>query len=167
VAPEPIIIVAAATTLMWAVFYAACLAVLLRGLHRKSHGLVKRAAGFLLSLGILLGFFSAFGNKVLPPDFQARQLMNLPAEAKVFRIEHGEWPGDGTIHFRLPSSRSPEESMETVWTRNVPKPEPSVIQNMTHFKEHYEYVYVYSIMRRILRYDPRTQVYTYIVETNR
>lgn len=162
-APGLGILFAAAVILIWAVFCTGCLAVLLWGLHRKSRPLTMRA-GFLLSLGLLLGFFTAFGNEVLPPGYQARQLMNLPAEAKVIRVEYGEWSGDGTVHFRLPPSRSPEAWIEKVWTMNPVESEAQA-QGLWISKEAYGRLATYGgNSRRELRYDPRTQVYTYSVQ---
>ena len=96
-----------------------CLVCLMVGLQRR-HRTLALAGGFPLALGVAAVLFAALKYRTTPLEARAGDLVNLPPEARVVKVEEGDWAGDGSVYFRLPPSRTPEQWIDVVWLRNPP-----------------------------------------------
>jgi hypothetical protein len=141
---------------------ACLLAVFVKGC-RKKDPLLQLLGGVPFLACVAAGLYLVFWDRVAPLEQQARNLVELPAEAKVLKVEHGDWSGDGSVEFTLPSTRRPEEWLDRIWKANPIKSEapPQQGGQSTRYSRSFSLVEDHN---RNLQYLPKSKTYYYRIE---
>jgi len=125
---------------------------LVKGARNKS--LELKAIGAVLLLICFAGAWFLF--RPLSVEEEAARIVTLPPEAKIIRVESGDWAGDGSVEFKLPQSRPVKVWLDIVWKMNIPTElrKPGVYRSSDEgdYQE--------------LFYDSETQVFTYVAVLN-
>jgi hypothetical protein len=135
------------------------LAVFVKGCREKDTRL-QLLGGVPFLMCVAAGLYLILHDRVVPLDQQARNLLMLPAEAKVLKVEHGDWAGDGSVEFTLPNTQSPEQWLNTVWKANPMKPEDE--SNSTRYSRASHS----AVHNHALEYLPKTKTYHYSIQYN-
>jgi hypothetical protein len=107
-------------------------------------------------IAVLAAVYLVSGDQILPLSIRARDIVNLPSVAKVLSVTTGEWSGDGSVTFKLPSNKPVSDWMGVVWSMNVDSDTPPP------FKSVYDWTTGRAdVELRDLSYDPATRTFTY------
>jgi hypothetical protein len=121
---------------------------------------VAKWVGSIVTLAIAAaGIYLAFNPFQPSRSEQVKDIMKLPAGAQVIGVDPGDWGGDGTVTFRLPSSRPVQFWMKAIWYLN-PSDQPLALVKKSNVWIGTSTV---GSEYRELDYDPVTGVYKYVV----
>ena len=122
---------------------------------------VKSPGVSMCCLGALMLFWI---RGVTSPEGKAAGVLTLPEEAQVLHAEEGDWAGDGSVTFKLPTNHSVKYWINQIWEKNGTK-QGLVPGEGVNFLLGEKFVHYSGAEDRInLDYDDATQTYSYTAE---
>lgn len=115
----------------------------------------------VLSVGAGAGILFLLIHGVSSLETQASNVLILPKEATVTAVKTGDWAGDGSVSFTLPSKHSTKYWLDLIWKTNASERNHPVGAGIINPESDNERDFSSSERQATLKYDAASGTYSY------